>query len=78
MPSLTHLEFGARTLSSFRYFTTANFTSLRTLILKDEAMRYGYEFAIENTPYLSRLEIGTGCFTYGSRFSLGSGSPQPG
>ena len=39
-------------------------------------MRYGYEFAIENTPYLSRLEIGSGCFSYGTKFSLGSGIPQ--
>ena len=39
-------------------------------------MCYGYEFAIENTPYLSRLEIGSGCFSYGTKFSLGSGIPQ--
>ena len=76
MPSLTYLAIGKRALSSFRYFSTANFTNLRTLILKDEAMQYGYEFAIENTPHLSRLEIGSGCFSYGTKFSLGRGIPQ--
>ena len=47
--------------------------ALQTLILGDEALQYCRELVVADSPVLSRIEIGSGCFMKGNALSLGSG-----
>ena len=73
VPALSYLSLGSRSMSSLPSFSTANLTALQTLILGDEALQYCRELVVADSPVLSRIEIGSGCFMKGNALSLGSG-----